>query len=483
MNNAKTFLNVKRKEARSRKPSETVNDYLETAVPRSSITSARQASRCMDCGTPFCHWGCPAGNHIPEWNFLMAAGRLKEAYRLLRETNSFPEITGRLCPAPCEHSCVLGISGEAVTIRENELETAENAFEKGFAGPCPPETRTGRKIAVIGSGPAGLAAADVLNSRGHSIVVYEKSDRIGGILRYGIPDFKLEKNILDRRLEILKSEGINFETGAEAGKNISRSFLLEKFDAVCVAAGCREPRDIGIPGRNLEGIYFAMDYLAQSNRAVRGEIIPPGERIDAKNKKVVIIGGGDTGSDCAGTAARQKAGSITQLEILPRPPEKRSMENPWPAYARILRNSSGRDEGAKRMWEVMTEEFIGENNRVNKLRCAGARIETLPGGGIKISRVPGSDFIIEADMVILALGFAGTGKSGVIEQLGLTPDTRGNLPTDSSFMTSREGIFAAGDVRKGQSLIIHAIAEGRECAGHINRFLGIKPIELKRFSG
>ncbi len=466
MKDAKAFLRVKREEARSRPVSSRIRDYAEVHIPRPPETSARQASRCMDCGTPFCHWGCPAGNRIPEWNSLLTAGRIEEAFMLLQSTNNFPEITGRLCPALCEHSCVLGIDEEPVTIRQNELEITEQAFKKGLLKPSPPGRRTGRRIAVAGSGPAGLAAADILNKSGHSVTVYEKADAPGGMLRYGIPNFKLDKNVLDRRLEVLEAEGIKFITGEEAGEN-----LIEEFDAVCLAGGCRRPRDLDIPGRGLPGVYFAMDYLSAANRKARGEIMPSMENVDAGGKKVVIIGGGDTGADCLGTALRQKAESVAQVELFPEPPAERTPENPWPFYANVLKKSSSHREGGTRLWKILTEEFLGQKNSLRGIRCSKAEFCGKTGGMKKIS---GSTFTLEADMAVIAVGFAGAEPGGLAERLTLRLDERGRVETDSSFMTSRGKVFAAGDIRRGQSLIVHAMAEGRACARSIYSFLGSK---------
>lgn len=437
------FLKIGRQTGEYRPVCERVKDYRDISVKRPLSQSKEQASRCMDCGTPFCHWGCPIGNYIPEWNDLMFMGRWKKAFELLEATNSMPEITGRLCPAICEHACVLGINDDPVTIRENELVVAEEAFKKGFIKPRPPKERNGRKVAIIGSGPAGLSCAARLNRAGHSVTVFEKDDKIGGILRYGIPDFKLGKWILDRRIKIWEKEGIEFKTCLEIGKDYPMSKLTEEFDAVCLAGGSRTPRDLKIKGRELDGIHFAMDYLTQSNKRVAGEKVAKDKLIDAKDKKVVVIGGGDTGADCVGTAHRQGAACVVQIEILPQPPECRTKECPWPQYPMLLKTSSSHEEGGQRHWSVMTKEFVGERGYVRKLVCVR-------------KDDPDNEFEIEADLVILAIGFV---------------NPEGNVKTDTNYMTSTKGVFCAGDMRRGQSLIVWAIYEGQQAANSINKYL------------
>ncbi|MCM8776487.1 MAG: glutamate synthase subunit beta, partial [Candidatus Omnitrophica bacterium] len=383
-----------------------------------------------------------------------------------------PEITGRICPAPCEYSCVLGINDDAVTIRENELAIVENGFKKGWVGSNPPRTRTGKKVAVVGSGPAGLSCAAQLNQAGHEVVVFERDDRPGGILRYGIPDFKLEKHVIDRRIDLWQKEGIVFKTGVAVGEDYPASRLLEEYDAVCLAGGSREPRDLKIPGRELKGIYFAMDYLVQSNRRVAGERIPADDLLDAKEKRVVIIGGGDTGADCVGTANRQGARSLLQIEILPKPPERRTPEYPWPQYPMLLKRSSSHEEGGERDWAVHTRRFIGKNGWVRKLSCIRVEFEKRSDHRpLAMKEIPGTEFEIEADMVILALGFLHPEHAGLLAQLEVHLDERGNVKTDENYMTSINKIFSAGDMRRGQSLIVWAIAEGRRCAFCMDKYL------------
>jgi len=425
----------------------------------------------MDCGTDFCNWACPTGNYIPEWNDLIFRGHWEKAFRLLDATNNLPEITGRVCPALCEFSCVLGINDDPVTIRENELAIAEYAFRKNLIKPNPPKKRTGKKIAVIGSGPAGLACAAQLNKAGHKVTVFEKDDLAGGFLRYGIPDFKLEKWVLDRRIKIFEKEGIEFKTSINVGIEYQTARLAKEFDAVCLAAGSRVPRDLDIEGRNLKGIHFALDYLIQSNRRVTGERNPPVNLIDARGKKVVVIGGGDTGADCMGLAHRQGAACVVQIELLPKPPECRTPDFPWPKYPMILKTSTSHEEGGGRQWSVLTKKFIGEADRVKKIYCIKAEFDKDIKGCPIIKEVPESGFEIEADLVILALGFLHPEKKGLIEELGLKLDSRGNVKTNEDYMTSVKGVFSAGDMRRGQSLIVWAIYEGRQAARFIDKYL------------
>lgn len=438
MGDIRGFLKIKRKTSVCRPVCERVKDFNDVVVFRSHDQSKEQASRCMDCGTPFCNWGCPLGNYIPEWNDLTHNGQWENAFKLLSATNNLPEITGRICPALCEFACVLGINDDPVTIRENELAIIEYAFKKGLIKPNLPKTRTGNKIAVIGSGPAGLACADELNKFGHSVTIFEKDDKPGGIMRYGIPDFKLDKKILDRRFEIWKKEGIEFKTGTEI-KNLPLGY-----DAIVLTGGSRFPRDLKVDGRDLQGIYFAMDYL-------RGNIT-------AKGKKVVVIGGGDTGADCVGTANRQGAASVTQIEILPKPPEKRPDTCPWPIYPNILKTSSSHEEGCQRLWSVVTKKIIGANSKIVKLICEKDKKE----------------FEIEADLVVLALGFLHPEHNGLLDKIKVEFDIRGNVKTNEKYQTSVPGVFAAGDMRRGQSLIVWAIYEGRGAAEAINEYLKTK---------
>lgn len=440
------FLNIKRTATEYRPVCERIKDYGEVFLLRPQGNSKEQASRCMDCGTPFCHWGCPVGNYIPEWNDLMSHGQWKKAVELLCATNNLPEITGRVCPALCEYACVLGINDEAVTTRENELSLIEHAFKTGWIVPNPPQHRTGKRVAVIGSGPAGLSCADQLNKAGHNVAVFEKYDKIGGILRYGIPDFKLDKRILDRRVSLLAKEGIEFETNVNVGAN-NYSPLQKDFDVICLAGGSRVPRDLKIEGRDLKGVHFAMDFLIAANKKTFG--------INAKGKKVVVIGGGDTGADCVGVAHRQGASCIIQIELLPEPSKSRPKNQPWPGYPMILKTSTSHEEGGQRMWSVVTKKFIGENGLVKKLLCETA----------------GREFKIEADLVILALGFLHPEKRGLLEKLGLELNERGNVKTGEDYMTSKRGVFSAGDMRRGQSLVVWAISEGRAAAESIDNYL------------
>ncbi len=473
MGDIKGFLKVRRESTKHRKIEERLKDFKEVLLLRSEAQSKEQGSRCMDCGTPFCHLGCPLANVIPEWNDLMFRGQWKKAFEILEATNNFPEVTGRICPALCEFACVLGINDDPVTIRENELDIIEYAFKQGIIKPLPPKKRSGKKVAVIGSGPAGLACAAQLNKFGHLVTLFEKDDRIGGILRYGIPDFKLEKWVLDRRINLLKKEGIIFKTQSEVGgKSMPIEKLKKYFDAVCLAVGSREPRDLRIEGRNLSGIYFAMDYLIGSNRRLNGEKIEPDKIIDAKDKKVIVIGGGDTGADCVGTAHRQDAASVTQIEILPKPPECRGEDMPWPKYPMILKTSTSHEEGGERDWSVLTKSFKGKSNHVSRLCCVKVEMGAKDEKGCPVIReVKNSDFCLEADLVILALGFLQPIHQGLLDNLGLEYDSRGNIKTDSNYAASVEGVFAAGDARRGQSLVVWAISEGRLAAEAINRYL------------
>jgi len=460
------FLEYARESAERRPVAERIQDFFEIELPFPEERLRRQAARCMDCGVPFCHSGCPLENLIPDWNDAAFQGRWPEAARLLHSTNNFPEITGRVCPAPCEASCVLAIHQPAVAIKQIEKAVAERAWREGWVRPAPPAARSGKRVAVVGSGPAGLAAAQQLNRAGHLVTVFEKADRLGGLLRYGIPDFKLEKHVLDRRLEQLAAEGVVFQTRACVGGNVPVEDLRRDFDALLLAGGAEQPRDLNVPGRGLAGVHFALDFLIQQNRRTAGDWIEPEREILAAGKRVVIIGGGDTGADCLGTCHRQKAASVHQLEILPEPPPQRAPETPWPLWPRQLRIESSHEEGGVRLWSVATLELVGdERGRVRQLRAV--RVGPPPA----FEPVPGSEFTLEADLVLLALGFAGPVRRGLIEQLGLELDDRGNLRTDGRFMTSAPGVFAAGDMRRGQSLVVWAIAEGRAAARALDRWL------------
>ena len=463
MGDIKGFLKVKRQKIVYRPVCQRLKDYKEVVSPRASEQTKEQTSRCMDCGTPFCHWGCPVGNLIPEWNDHVFHTRWEKAYRMLSVTNNFPEITGRLCPALCEYSCVLGINDDPVTIRENELDVIEEAFKKGWVKPVVMLKNSGKKIAVVGSGPAGLACADQLAKAGHKITVFERDKKAGGILRYGIPGFKLEKWIIDRRIELMKKSGVKFKTGVCIGKGHSFKQLFNEFDAISLACGSTVPRDLDIEGRGLKGIYFAMDYLKQSNLRQEGERFLLHELIDAKAKKVVVIGGGDTGADCVGTAIRQGAACVIQIEIMPQAPVDRPVTTPWPKYPALLKVSSSHEEGCQRKWQILTKKFIGEDSRVKKLICAEIDLDK--------KEIPGSEFELEADLVILALGFLHPEHQGLVKEACLKQDSRGNIETDNVYLTSCKKVFACGDMRRGQSLIVWAIAEGRRAAYHIDRYL------------
>jgi glutamate synthase (NADPH/NADH) small chain len=429
-----------------------------------------QASRCMDCGIPFCHWSCPLDNLIPEWNDLLYKGDWRSAYFRLAATNNFPEFTGRICPALCEHGCVLNIGFEPVTIRENEVAIVEKAFTEGYIKPLLPKSRTGRKIAVIGSGPAGLAAADLLNRRGHTVTLFEKDEQAGGLLRYGIPDFKLSKAIIDRRLNLMIEEGLIIRTGVNVGIDIAAEELLEMFDAVCLSIGASQPRDLDIKGRELKGIHFAMDFLGNQNRINAGRLSPLANPVSAEGKKVLVIGGGDTGSDCVGTAIRQKALSVTQIEIMPKPPLIRDENNPWPYFAKTLKTTTSHEEGCTRYWNILTRNFIGDGDQVN-----GAETEEvewkIKDGCQQMETIPGSLRRIDADLVLLALGFAHPVHNGLISELGLDLDQKKSIKVNQNNLTNRQKVFAAGDSVHGASLVVNAIASGRKAALEINKFL------------
>ncbi len=471
MDKYKGFLKIARIDAGYRPIDKRIKDYEQVAALRSDSQSRDQASRCMDCATPFCHAGCPIGNYIPEWNDYMLRGMWKEALKLIHATNTLPEITGRICPALCEYSCVLALNDDAVTIRENELAVVEFGFKNNLIKPESILQRTNKRIAVIGSGPAGLSCACQLNRAGHDITVFERDKKPGGILRYGIPDFKLEKSVIDRRISVWKKEGIRFETGIEVGTDYSKERLLKEFDAICLAGGSSVPRDLKIKGRELKGIYFAMDYLTQTNKQVAGEKIE-GNIIDAKDKRVVVIGGGDTGSDCVGTAHRQSAARVIQIEVMPKPPKCRGENYPWPAYPLTLKSSSSHEEGGERYWSVLTKKFIGRDNSVKKISCVRVCFKAAKDGARPVmEEIPGTEFDIDADIVILALGFLHPEQTGLPAALGIEYDTRGNVKTGLNYMTSQKNVFAAGDMRRGQSLVAWAIADGLRCARNIDKYL------------
>lgn len=471
MGNPRGFMEVPRKESGYRSVNERIYDYGEVEQTLNDEDRKLQASRCMECGIPFCHWGCPVGSKIPEWQDSLYRTNYKEAYNILNSTNSFPEFTGRICPAPCEKSCVLAIHEEAVTIRENEYATVEKAFADGLINPNPPKKRTGKKVAVIGSGPAGLSATDLLNRAGHTVTVFEKNDAIGGLLRYGIPDFKLNKGVIDRRINIFMEEGIEFKTNMNVGIDISKEDLLKEYDAVLLAMGAENPRDLNVEGRELDGVHFAMEFLMQQNKINKGQEISDNERILAKDKKVLVIGGGDTGSDCVGTSIRQKAASVTQIEILPKPPEKREDHNPWPYWPNILRTSSSHLEGCERRWSLSTKKLIGENGKVKQVEVAQVDWKKDENGRWNMAEVPGTNEIIEADLVLLSMGFTQPVHSGLLDNLGLEYDQRGNVKVNELKQTSIDKVFAAGDVERGASLVVHAIECGKIAAANIDVFL------------
>jgi glutamate synthase (NADPH) small chain len=469
----KGFLKYTHRETPKRRPVELrLRDWDEVYQDFPHATLQQQATRCMDCGIPFCHNGCPLGNLIPEWNDLVRAGRWADASERLHATNYFPDFTGRLCPAPCESSCVLGINQDPVTIKQIELEIIDNAFDDGRVVPLPPERLTGKTVAVVGSGPAGLAAAQQLTRAGHSVTVFERADRIGGLLRYGIPEFKMEKRHLDRRLEQMRAEGTEFRASVDVGVDITAEQLRADFDAVVLAGGATAWRDLPITGRELDGIHQAMEYLPWANRVASGDLKgavlgPDGEPpITARGKKVIIIGGGDTGADCLGTAHRQGAVSVHQLEIMPRPPATRASSTPWPMYELMLRVSSAHEEGGERVFSVNTEEFVEHDGHVAALKVH--KVATQHG---KFVKVEGTDFEIEADLVLLAMGFVGPEKQGLLSDLGVEFTDRGNVARTDNFETSVRGVFVAGDMGRGQSLIVWAIAEGRAAAAAVDRFL------------
>jgi glutamate synthase (NADPH/NADH) small chain len=467
------FLKYTRRELPKRRPVESrLRDWKEVYEDCEEDALRKQATRCMDCGIPFCHNGCPLGNLIPEWNDLVRSGRWHDAIDRLHATNNFPDFTGRLCPAPCEPACVLGINQDPVTIKQIEYEIIERAFKEGWVQPIRPTTRTGKSVAVVGSGPAGLAAAQQLTRAGHAVTVFERDDRIGGLLRYGIPEFKMEKRIVDRRLAQMAAEGTVFNTGVNVGVDLTAGQLRAGFDAVVLAGGATAWRDLAVPGRELDGIHQAMEYLPWANRVQAGDLKggvpgPGGEPpITANGKKVIIIGGGDTGADCLGTVHRQGAASVHQFEIMPRPPDNRDESTPWPMWPLIMRTSAAHEEGGDRVFSVNTEEFTGRDGHVTGLR--GYQVRRNEG---KFEKIDGTDFELEADLVLLAMGFVGPERSGLLADLGVEFNDRGNVARDADFATSVPGVYVAGDMGRGQSLIVWAIAEGRAAAVGVDRYL------------
>ena len=480
MADPKAFITLRRATPERQRVDERVHHWREFYQPVDEGKVGTQASRCMDCGVPFCQGdtGCPVRNIIPEWNKHIERGEWRAAFDSLHSTNNFPELTGRLCPAPCESACVLGVVNEPVAIRHIEQQIADRGFSEGWVLPRAPRRASGFNVAVIGSGPAGLAAAQQLRRAGHRVVVFEKNERVGGLLRFGIPEFKLEKSVLDLRLSQLAAEGVLFETGVDVGEDITVEQLRARFHAICIATGAESPRDLPVPGRELGGVHFAMDFLTAQNRRLNG-ILPINGDINASDRNVVIIGGGDTGSDCAGTCIRQGAKTVTQFELLPQPPAERAPSTPWPLWPMMLRSSHAHEEGCEREWNIATTAFSGDNGQVKRLHTARVETKTLADGRLDFVRIPGSEAEVEADLVLLAMGFTGPVKSRLITELGVELDPRGNVRTDGSHHTSVDGVFAAGDARRGQSLIVWAIREGRDAADAINNYLKLRATSVR----
>ena len=473
MGNPTGFLEIDKKERNYEDPKDRLKHFKEFIVPLTNEEVSKQGSRCMDCGIPYCHQGCPVNNLIPDWNDLVYKHEWKKALDTLHSTNNFPEFTGRICPAPCEAACTLNLTDNPVSIKTIECSIVDYGWEKGWIKPQLPKKHTDKKVAIIGSGPAGLACAQQLARLGHSVVVYEKNERIGGLLRIGIPDFKMEKTLIDRRMAQMQSEGVQFKTNSEIGNNISTNQIIDNFDAVSVCIGSEVPRDLEVKGRNLKGIHFAMDFLSQQNDIVAGKTISKDILISAKGKKVLVIGGGDTGSDCVGTSNRQGATSVHQLELLPQPPVNENKQLTWPNWPMKLRTSTSHQEGCERQWSILTKSFEGnENGEVTKLICVEVEWKKSEDGSMEMIEVEDSEFEIEADLVLLAMGFVHPIHEGLVNNLSLKLDQRGNVEADEiSFKTSSDKVFVAGDCRRGQSLVVWAISEGRKCAERIDNFL------------
>jgi glutamate synthase (NADPH/NADH) small chain len=469
------FLEIERQDRGSEKPEQRINNYREFVNPLPAPEVSKQAARCMDCGIPFCHQGCPVNNLIPDWNNLVYRDQWRTASEALHSTNNFPEFTGRICPAPCESSCTLNIIDTPVTIKTIECQIVDRAWEEGWVQPVMAPGKTGKTVAVVGSGPAGMACAQQLARAGHSVTLFEKADRIGGLLRYGIPDFKMEKHLIDRRMRQMEAEGVVFRTNVEVGVTVSMDMLLADYDAVVLSGGAEAPRDLPVLGREMDGIHFAMDFLTQQNKRVAGDPeskAAPQGTLSAKGKHVVVIGGGDTGSDCIGTSNRHGAASVTQFEILPQPPAKENKMLVWPDWPLKLRTSSSHQEGCERDWSVQTKRAIGEAGKITALECVRVEWQLGDGGQMKLVEVPGSEFTIKADLVLLAMGFVGPKKTGLVEQSGVELDARGNVKAPlTNYQTSKGNIFACGDMRRGQSLVVWAIREGRQCARGVDQFL------------
>ena len=466
------FLEIARRAPGYRPCEERIHDWCAVERLPSSAEVSEQAARCMDCGVPFCHGcGCPLGNIIPEWNDLVYRDRWRDALDLLLLTNPFPEFTGRICPAPCEGSCVLGLNRDPVTIRSIELAIVERGFAEGWIVPLPPAERRAQRVSVIGSGPAGLAVAQALNRRGFAVTVFDAARKPGGILRYGIPEFKLEKSVVARRVSLMEAEGVRFESGVIVGEDVSLKFLRNRFDAICLAGGAREPRDLPVPGRGLHGVHFAMDFLRQQNRRLDGESIPNEEAILAGGKHVVVVGGGDTGADCLGTALRQGAADVLQLEIMPEPPPTRATSTPWPAWPLMRRDSSSHKEGGTRRWCVSPKELLGRDGQVTALRAVEVAWKTGPDGRSVMEERPGATFEVPVDLILLAMGFVGPRKGRILQELAVKLDSRGNVTKDANNMTSVPGVFTAGDMSRGASLVVRAMADGFATAVGMERYL------------
>ena len=466
------FKEFGRQGPRTRSVEDRVKDYSEFYEEWPEKDIREQGARCMNCAVPFCHSGCPLGNVIPDWNDLVYRGRWKDALTSLLATNNFPEFTGRICPAPCEASCVLSINQDPVTIEYIEKAIADRGFQEGWITAQPPERTTGKRVAVVGSGPAGLAAAQQLNRAGHHVEVFERDERPGGLLAFGIPDFKLDKSVVNRRISLMEQDGVEFRTGVNVGVDYPVEDIRACFDAVCLCGGSTQARDLNVPGRDLDGIHLAMEYLPQQNRLVSGDSIDPALRITARGRRVVILGGGDTGADCLGTAHRQGAKTVHQFELLPEPPETRPSSNPWPQWPMVLRSSAAHEEGGIRDYSISTKRFSGSNGRVEKLH--GVRLDWSgrdANGRPSMAEIPGGEFEMDADLVLLAMGFLHPVREGMLERLGVDLDHRGNVKVDGMRMTSVPGVFGAGDMTRGQSLVVWAIAEGREAAHYIDRYL------------
>ena len=469
------FLEIEQQDRTSEKPEVRINNYNEFVQPLPYVDVSKQAARCMDCGIPFCHQGCPVNNQIPDWNNLVYRDQWRTASENLHTTNNFPEFTGRICPAPCEASCTLNIIDSPVTIKTIECQIVDRAWDEGWIQPQVAPKKTGKTVAVVGSGPAGMAAAQQLARAGHSVTVFEKADRVGGLLRYGIPDFKMEKHLIDRRIRQMQAEGVVFRTNVEVGVAVSMDMLMADYDAVVLSGGAEAPRDLPIEGREMEGIHFAMDFLTQQNKRVAGDPedkAAPNGTLSAKGKHVVVIGGGDTGSDCVGTSNRHGAASVTQFEIMPQPPVKENKLLVWPDWPLKLRTSSSHQEGCERDWAVQTKRAIGNDGKISALECVRVEWKLGDGGKMNLVEVPGSEFTLKADLVFLAMGFVGPRKAGLVEQSGVELDARGNVKAPvTNYQTSKGKVFACGDMRRGQSLVVWAIREGRQCARGVDEFL------------